>query len=92
MKNKYPPAGGSLFLVPRPPHPSTQARAVEYDRRLRFANSTLVLPAVIFLVVIGIAAYLCLCGTRERAEDFILIFLPVTCLLLGAAFAASFRS
>jgi len=47
---------------------------------------------VIFIEVTGIAAYLCLCGAWEEARDFILIFLPVTCLLMGVALAGCFRS
>lgn len=92
MSNQHPPGEGKLFLVPRAYHRSAQPREVECDRRLRFANSALVLLCVIFLAVVGIAAYLCLCCTWEKAEDFILIFLPISCLLMGVAFGAYFRS
>lgn len=92
MNNKQPLGEGKLFHASRRTRPSMQHRAVQADNLVHFADCTLLLLAVTLLVVVGIAGQFCLCGTWERARDFILIFLPATCLLMGAALAACFRS
>lgn len=71
--------------------PESHAPDVHADAA-SFADDVLILLGVIFIAVIAVAGYACVYGNWERGEDFILIFLPVTCMLLGAAFAASFRS
>lgn len=87
------PGEGKLFLVPRTPissahHPEKVLRPAQYG----LANKILLPLALIFLMVVGFAGYLCLYGNWERAKDFLCIFLPPITALMGAASTAPLRS
>jgi hypothetical protein len=91
VNNQQAPGEGKLFLVSRTLRISKNDPASQDSGRLLFADYLFILIVLIFVVVVGIAAYLCLHSSWERARDFILIFLPITCLLMGVAIAACFR-
>jgi hypothetical protein len=92
MDKDHPPSGGKFSFASRATSRSTHGPATHDRRRLPFADYLLALPAVIILAVIAIAGYLRLHGTWEETRDFILIFLLVTCLLMGVAFATCLHS
>ena len=84
MHPNSPPGEGKLFVVPRATLPSPPRRE-KRRHPFSFAGDTLLLLAVIFLAVLGVAGCLAADGNWAPAKDFLLIFLPPLSALMGAA-------
>ena len=86
MDTNSPRGERKLFLVPRTPAPSPPSQKPR-PRRPDLAGHALIALAAMFVAVVAFAGYACLYGNRERAKDFLLIFLPPLTALMGAASA-----
>lgn len=84
MHTNSPPGERKLFVVPRatlPPPPHHEKRR----RPPSFAGDTLLVLAVIFLAILGVAGCFAAEGSWDTGKDFLLIFLPPISAVMGAA-------
>lgn len=84
MHSNSPPGDRKLFVVPRTALPSPSDLR-KRRRPVSFRDDTLLLLAVIFLAILGVASCFGANGSWDKAKDLLLIFLPPVAALMGAA-------